>query len=85
MLATVRKWGNSAAVRIPAPVMEQAKIRLDQPVEISAEEGVIMIRSARLRYTLEELMAKVTPENIHPETDWGPDVGREVLPIDTDW
>jgi len=85
MLAMVKKWGNSAAVRIPAPVMEQAKIRLDQPVEVSAENGAIVIRSAKPRYTLAELMAKVTPENIHPETDWGPDVGREILPIDTDW
>ena len=84
MLAMVKKWGNSAAVRIPAPVMEQAKIRLDQPVEVSAENGTIVIRSAKPRYTLAELMAKVTPENIHPETDWGPDVGREILPIDSD-
>jgi len=29
--------------------------------------------------TLEDLVAQVTPENIHSETDWGPDVGNEVV------
>jgi hypothetical protein len=28
-------------------------------------------------YTLEELLAQVTDENWHPETDWGRPVGRE--------
>ena len=29
-------------------------------------------------YTLEELLAGVTNENLHPETDTGPPVGKEV-------
>ena len=32
---------------------------------------------AKPHYTLEELVAGITPENVHPETDWGPAVGRE--------
>ncbi len=31
------------------------------------------------KYTLEELESKITPENRYPETDWGPDVGKEIL------
>ncbi|HEY0037305.1 MAG TPA: hypothetical protein VGB66_11485 [Longimicrobium sp.] len=31
------------------------------------------------RYTLEELVAAITPENVHPEVEIGPAVGREVL------
>ena len=27
--------------------------------------------------TLEQLLEGITPENRHPETDWGPDVGNE--------
>ncbi|MEW5928614.1 MAG: hypothetical protein AB1941_14190 [Gemmatimonadota bacterium] len=30
-------------------------------------------------YTLEGLLAGVTDENLHPEADWGWDVGLEVL------
>ena len=34
----------------------------------------------RSKYTIEELLAGVTDENIHPAVDWGPDVGKEILP-----
>ncbi len=27
--------------------------------------------------SLEELVAQITPENRHPEANWGPDIGRE--------
>jgi len=36
----------------------------------------------RLRYSLEELLGGVTPEEVRrygSEIDWGPDVGREVI------
>jgi hypothetical protein len=29
--------------------------------------------------TLEELIAQITPENRRGETDWGPDVGKEIV------
>ena len=29
------------------------------------------------RFTLEELVNQITPENVHGETDWGPPAGRE--------
>lgn len=29
------------------------------------------------KYDLDELLAGVTPENRHPEIDWGPPVGKE--------
>ncbi len=28
-------------------------------------------------YTLDEILAAVTDDNVHPEIDWGPDVGKE--------
>jgi antitoxin MazE len=31
------------------------------------------------KYTLDELIAQITPENRHEEFDWGPDVGKEIL------
>ncbi|MFM7611179.1 MAG: PbsX family transcriptional regulator, partial [Alphaproteobacteria bacterium] len=32
MKVLVKKWGNSAALRIPAAVMAAAQVSLDQPV-----------------------------------------------------
>lgn len=40
---------------------------------------LIRVQLRRSRYTLDELVAGITDQNRHPETDWGPDVGREVL------
>ncbi len=39
MRATVKKWGNSAAVRMPVAVMEEARLEIDQPVDIRVEQG----------------------------------------------
>ena len=45
----MKKWGNSASVRIPAAVMEEASLGLNEPVDIRAEGGVIVIEPLRPR------------------------------------
>jgi antitoxin MazE len=47
MKATVKKWGNSAAVRIPASVMEAMHLHLDEVVGVRAEKGTIVIEPVR--------------------------------------
>ena len=75
----VKKWGNSAAVRIPAATLAAAGMKADDAVDVREENGRIVIEKARSdEVTLESLLARVTPENIHPETDWGPPVGKEI-------
>ncbi len=74
----VRRWGNSAAVRIPATTLAAAGLKPDDPVEVREENGRIIIeKAARRKATLEELVAGITPENLHEETDWGSPVGKE--------
>jgi antitoxin MazE len=48
MRVTVKKWGNSAAVRIPAAVMEATNVKLDQPVDVREERGRIVIEPVRV-------------------------------------
>jgi antitoxin MazE len=80
MKAVVKKWGNSAAVRIPAAVMTAAGLKLDQQVDIREDDGRVIIEPlARPEYDLAELLAGITPENIHGETDFGAAVGQEQL------
>lgn len=75
----VRKWGNSLALRIPASLSDALGFKEDDPVEMREEGGRLVIEKKNARHpTLEELLAGVTPENIHPETDWGPPVGKEI-------
>lgn len=80
MRAVVKKWGNSASVRIPASVMAAAGLRLDQAVEVREDNGRIVIEPvARQEYDLADLLAGITPENIHDEVDFGAPVGNEAL------
>lgn len=80
MRAVVKKWGNSASVRIPASVMAAAGLHLDQAVDVREDNGRIVIEPvAREEYDLADLLAGITPENIHAEIDFGAPVGNEAL------
>lgn len=75
----IRKWGNSAAVRLPASALAAAGIAIDDAVEVREEDGRIVIERAKPKtITLEWLLEGITPGNVHPETDWGSPVGREI-------
>lgn len=79
MNQTVRKWGNSLAVRIPARLSAELGLRENDRMELLRDGDELRLVKVEIDDpTLEELLAGVTPENIHPETDWGPDVGKEV-------
>lgn len=74
----IRKWGNSAAVRLPASALAAAGIAVDDPVEVREEDGRIVIERARpAKLDLAALIEGITPENRHEEIDWGQAVGRE--------
>jgi len=75
----VKKWGNSASVRIPAAVLEAARMHLDQPVDVREEAGRIVIEPIWEKvYELDALVAGITDENRHGMIDMGPPIGREV-------
>ena len=79
MKVIVKKWGNSAAVRIPAAVMETARLSLEQPVDVRAEDGRVVIEPVkRNEYDIEKLIKGITEENCHSPVDFGKPVGREV-------
>jgi len=80
MRATVKKWGNSASIRIPAALMDAANLELDDAVEVREEGGRIIIEPVRQkRYELVKLLAAITPRNLHAEADFGAPVGKEIL------
>ena len=79
MRAQVKKWGNSASVRIPASVMAAADLALDQEVDVREEDGRVVIEPvAAPRPTLDSLLDAMTPESFPDAIDSGPPVGAEV-------
>ena len=79
MRRTIQQWGNSLALRIPKAFAEEAGLKRQSEVEVSLQDGKIIVFPAPpSRPTLEELLAEVTEENRHAEIDTGPAVGKEV-------
>ena len=74
----VKKWGNSAAVRIPAATLAAAGLKTDDAVDVREENGRIVIEKVRAKIDLDEMISRITPENRHDVVDWGPPVGKEV-------
>ncbi len=80
MGAVIRKWGNSPAIRIGSAAMKVASFSLEQRVTLRASKGRIVIEPARNpEYSLEDLVAAITPKNRHDEADFGGPVGKESL------
>ncbi len=80
MTATIQKWGNSLALRIPQAVAKQIHVKEGDPVTLKISSTGLTVKPAPKRPSLDELLARVTPGNLHPATDWSADVGREVVP-----
>ena len=79
MKALVKKWGNSASVRIPVAVMQAARLELDQEVDVREEEGRIIIEPLGPQgFELFDLLEGISEDNLHGEVDFGEPVGREV-------
>lgn len=76
MRVNMRKWGNSAAVRIPASIMASAGLTLDQPLDLIEQDGSLLIKPARDGLDLDALIAGITDENRHEELLAGPSRGR---------
>ena len=78
MQVHVKKWGNSASVRIPASVMAAAALRIDQAVDVREEGGRIIIEPITAPgCDLDQLLAAMVPETFPEVVDFGPEVGGE--------
>lgn len=77
MRARIAKWGNSLALRIPKAFAASARLQPGTVVELDLDDGRVVRPPMREVFTLEDLLARVTPENIHEPTDTGDPVGRE--------
>jgi antitoxin MazE len=79
MKTHVQKWGNSYAVRIPKPLAQETGLGPDSMVDLVLDNGNVVIRPVRPpRFTLRRLLAGITKENLHSETDWGRPMGKEI-------
>jgi antitoxin MazE len=79
MEAKVKKWGNSLGIRIPKSFSSQAGITDGSDIELQLEgDKITIIPIHKNEYALDELLSKVSEENIHYEIKTNGPVGNEV-------
>lgn len=77
MRARIRKWGNSLALRIPRSLAADARLVTDTDVDLTVEDGRLIVTPVASGPSLDDLLARVTPENAHAEVETGHRVGHE--------
>ena len=79
MEAVIKKWGNSLGLRLPKSITEQYKIVEGSSIEILNEKDYIKIKPVKNpKYSLEELVSRITKDNLHDEIDSDVSVGNEI-------
>ena len=49
MITTVRKWGNSAGIRIPKHLLSSSSLNVDDELEVEFFEGGITLRKREVK------------------------------------
>jgi antitoxin MazE len=80
MVTRIQKWGNSQGLRLPKQVLEDAHLSLGDDVDITVQDGLIVIAPARRvrgKQNLKDLVSRIPRDYRAEEVDWGEPVGRE--------
>ncbi|MGE0501467.1 MAG: AbrB/MazE/SpoVT family DNA-binding domain-containing protein [Rhizobiaceae bacterium] len=80
MFASVARWGNSLALRIPSAFARELDVKEGAAVEISVAGGALVVRPVEDSpvYDLDDLLSRITDGNRHGEVATGEAVGNEV-------
>ena len=81
MQVRVSRWGNSLAIRLPKAAVASLSVREGEPVDLAIEGDRVVLRAPRPRYTLEELVAAMRPDDEPEALDdvTAPPLGDELL------
>ena len=78
MQVQVKAWGNSQGIRIPKEILQQIHIRTDDILELSVENGKLILSRPFRHRTLEERTKEFGGRlDLNGEYDWGEDLGGE--------
>ncbi|BAN95198.1 hypothetical protein E05_04320 [Plautia stali symbiont] len=75
---TIKEMGQQSSIRIPSSVMQSASLSVDDKLELSVEDGKLILVPLREKvYSLDALLDEITDDNVHDKIDFGPSVGKE--------
>ncbi len=79
MQVQVKAWGNSQGIRIPKEILREAAVSVDDVLNVSVSNGIIMLEKTLRHRTLEERAAEYNGQlHFDGEFDRGEPVGREI-------
>ena len=80
--AKLRKVGGSTMLAIPPGILDAMNLSVAEAVELSVEDGTLVVKRARPRYTLDRLLSECDRRRSASKQDraWldAPPVGREL-------
>ncbi len=76
MTVSIKRWGNSLALRIPKDIAQTLHIENESTLELSIKDGALVIEPQKSTL-LESLVSRIDADNIHTEIDTGKAVGNE--------
>lgn len=79
MQTQVKEWGNGQGIRLSKDILQGAGICVNDVLDVSVSNGVIVLAKPFRHKTLEERAAEFGGKLLlDGEYDWGDPVGREV-------
>ena len=78
MRTKVGRWGNSLAVRLPNAFVQDMSLAEGTSLSISQEGDRLVLHPEYGRPVLDTLVAGITEDNLHSETDWDQTAGAEL-------
>jgi antitoxin MazE len=77
MQVQLSKWGNSLGLRLPKSLAQQIGVEAGQKVRVVAEGDRLIVEPVSRAWSLNDLLANMTPETMGAAFSWGEDRGRE--------
>ncbi len=78
MTTKIKAWGNSCGIRIPASVLEDAGMKVEDEINIRVDGSDIVLSKKVRHKSLEERMAAYGGKLRLIKYDWGEPEGREM-------
>lgn len=77
MKVRITKWGNSLGIRLPKLFAMHLGVDAGREVDVEFKENSVVI-THEPELSLDALLHKITPDNIHNETGIGSAQGKEI-------
>jgi len=74
--STIKKWGNSLALRIPKAYADELGLDENSEVSLEVRDDNLVISRGK---PLEEMLSSITDENQHDLYDFGEARGKEAI------